>query len=216
DKYYKLMKKAYYAQITHIDYQIGRLVRFLQKNSLYDETLIIFTSDHGEMLGDHHMLKKSVPFNAAIKIPLIIKGSSIKPKVENKLITHIDIMPTILEFLDQKKAHLDGVSILSDEKRDVLVGEHPSDKGWNYIIDGNYKYIWDSIKGQEWIFDFKHDQLEIQNLIGVIDNETLEIMRDKLVNSFKERNLTQFLDGNKLKTGSVLPACDENITNINL
>lgn len=208
DKYYRLMKKAYYAQITHIDYQVGKLVRFLQKNRLYDDTYIIFTSDHGEMLGDHHMLKKSVPFNAATRIPLIVRGSNIKPKLENKLITHIDIMATVLELIGDKNVTLDGINILSAEKRDILVGEHPSNKGWNFIIDGNYKYIWDSVKGEEWLFDFKYDKLEKYNLVNQ-DNETiLKSMRLLLVNSFRKRNLTQFIDGESLKTGSILPDCD--------
>ena len=56
---------GYYACITHLDHQIGRLIQALVEYGIYDNTLILFTSDHGEELCDHHMFRKSRPYQAA-------------------------------------------------------------------------------------------------------------------------------------------------------
>ena len=93
--------RAYYAQIAHIDYQIGRMVYFLRRQKWLANTCIIFLSDHGEMLGDHYQFAKSSPFEGSAKVPLIIRpadGSACRRGSRCELpVTHYDLMPTILQ-----------------------------------------------------------------------------------------------------------------------
>lgn len=210
DKYIRLAKRGYYASITHIDYQVGKLVEYLKQNKLYDETTIIFTSDHGEMLGDHAMFRKATPFRGSIHIPFILKNGIAHNVFDNRLATHIDIMPTVLSSVDQEyntSNHV-GIDLNGPQIREALVGEHPFDKGWNYVVNDKYKYIWDSLSGQEWCFDLKLDISECNNIIDQISEEEQTILRQQLVESFKSRGLKDFIKDNKLKTGKILPAYD--------
>lgn len=65
-------RRAYYACITQVDYQLGRIFGALRENGLFQNTWVIFTSDHGEMLGDHHMSQKNLFFEGSAHVPLLI------------------------------------------------------------------------------------------------------------------------------------------------
>ncbi len=208
DKYYKLMKQAYYGLITHIDYQVGKIIQALRHNKKIDDTLIIFTSDHGEMLGDHHMFRKATPFRGSIHIPLIINGPGIQNGTCDDIVTHIDLKPTILNYIDGHKQAYDGIDMLT-QTRDYLIGEHPFDRGWHFCITANYKYIWDSVSGDEWCFDIKQDVLETTNIVHKIAKSELIKLRKLLIDSFKKRELYQFVEGDTLKIGSKLPAYEK-------
>lgn len=205
-KYYKLMKEAYYASITHIDYQVGRLVEYLLQNKLIHNTLIIFTSDHGEMLGDHNMFRKACPFRGATHVPFIVKGPSVNVHKSNQLITHIDIKPMILNYIDEKHNIYDGIDPLNGDVRKILHGEHPFDRGWHFLITDKYKFIWDSDSGDEWYFDVSKDINEKYELSSVLENHIKEQLRMEMVSSFKERNLHEFIEEGNLKAGSRLRA----------
>ena len=71
---------GYYACITHLDHQIGRLILALVEQELYDDCIFLFTSDHGEELCDHHMFRKSRPYEGSCHIPLLISaGANVLP-----------------------------------------------------------------------------------------------------------------------------------------
>lgn len=105
-------RATYYGLITEVDHHLGRLIKFLKDSDQYDSTLIIFTSDHGEHLGDHYLFSKLGYFDQAYSIPLIIRH----PKTNyinsenndchlseiNVFTESIDIMPTILDWLGAK------------------------------------------------------------------------------------------------------------------
>ncbi len=91
----------YYASISEIDYQVGRMLALLKSKGLYKDTMIIFTSDHGEYLGFHHQLLKSGEmYDPLAKVPLIVKlpGNRNAGSVMDKLVSNIDLGPTILKF----------------------------------------------------------------------------------------------------------------------
>ena len=73
------MQAGYYACVTHLDHQIGRLLQALIENKLYDDTLILFVSDHGELLGDHHLFRKSRAYQGSSRIPFIVSGGAFHP-----------------------------------------------------------------------------------------------------------------------------------------
>ena len=73
------IRRQYCALIKLIDDQVGELLYALRKRDMLDNTVIIFTSDHGEMLGDHGLFQKQVPYEPSIHIPLIVAGPGIEP-----------------------------------------------------------------------------------------------------------------------------------------
>ena len=94
------MRAVYFAMMSEVDDNLGRLFAHLKLEGLWDDTLIVFTSDHGEQLGDHWMLGKSGYFNESYAVPLIIRdpratgGQTVSAFTE-----HVDIMPTLLDAI---------------------------------------------------------------------------------------------------------------------
>ena len=88
----------YYANISLIDRQVGRLIGLLKKKGLYDNTLIVFTADHGEYMGFHHMiLKANYMYDPLVKVPLLIKwpGGRRAGTVSERLVSNLDLAPTL-------------------------------------------------------------------------------------------------------------------------
>ena len=92
----------YYATISQVDHQVGRMVETLKRKGLYDNTLIVFTSDHGEYLGFHHMLLKSGHmYDPLVRVPLLVKwpsgATARRGATSDALVSHPDLAPTILQ-----------------------------------------------------------------------------------------------------------------------
>ncbi len=95
------LRAIYYGMMTEVDDRLGDVFAYLDATGQWDDTLIIFTSDHGEQLGDHHLLGKVGYFDESFRIPLVIKqsGSPRAGQIEDAFTESIDVMPTILEAL---------------------------------------------------------------------------------------------------------------------
>lgn len=174
-------RRAYYAAISHVDEQIGEVINVLKENSQYENTLIIFTSDHGDMMGDHFMWRKCRPYDASTRVPFIIRwpeGIDTKTKrgqTSDKLVELRDILPTFLSIAQvEQPKEMDGLSIfdlLNGQKwRTTLDLEHgqiyEKDNAWVALTDGRYKYIYFTLTGEEQLFDLVNDNHEKINLIG--------------------------------------------------
>ena len=88
--------------ISMVDYEIGRLLDFLEDNGMWDNTIIIFTSDHGDYMGDHHMMTKSpAMYDCLTRVPLIINWPGKIPSniKTDELISNVDVMPTVLSLV---------------------------------------------------------------------------------------------------------------------
>jgi len=176
------MVAAYYAQIELIDDQVGRLLDALEASGQRENTLVIFHSDHGEMLGDHGLRLKGCRFyEGAVHIPLIISwpGRIVQGVVSDALVELTDLTPTILEALGLPiPADMQGISlwpILSGikdpsnhrpfvrcEYHDALARPHASHA--NMIYDGRYKLC--VYHGHEIgeLYDLSSDPQEFHNL----------------------------------------------------
>jgi len=96
------MRAIYFGLITEVDAHIGRLVAWLKETGTYDETLIVVTSDHGEILGDHHHWYKESPYDGSFHIPLIIRDPSRRQAAGQQIdlfTESVDVTPTILNCL---------------------------------------------------------------------------------------------------------------------
>lgn len=97
------MKRNYYGMITMIDDEIGRIIKFLEDNNMRDNTLIIFTSDHGDYMGDHGLYTKSPAlYDCLVRVPLIFNWPKVieKQQIIDEPISVTDIMPTILDLVN--------------------------------------------------------------------------------------------------------------------
>ena len=109
---------TYFGLISEVDHHIGRIIQHLKATGEYDETLIIFTVDHGEMLGDHWLFNKGGYFDASYHIPLIIRdprreADAGRGRIVEQFSELVDIMPTVLDWLEQDiPVQCDGCSLL--------------------------------------------------------------------------------------------------------
>ena len=109
------LRATYYGMIGEVDAQLGRLIAHLKETGQFDETLFIFSSDHGEMLGDHYMLGKSGYFAEAYHIPLVIRmpGGEHGGKTIDRFTESIDVLPTILDAMGEPiPVQTDGSSLM--------------------------------------------------------------------------------------------------------
>ncbi len=89
--------REYFSNVTAVDLFIGQFLDYLEKNNLADNTIVVFSTDHGEMLGSHKLRNKDVPYIEATNIPFLIRWPKmLKPRVDNLILSVPDMMPTLL------------------------------------------------------------------------------------------------------------------------
>ena len=94
----RLMRTYYYAKVSHVDYAVGLVLRALEERELMDNTWIIYSSDHGELLGDHRINQKNVFYEGALNIPLIIRPpKGTQAWAADGLTDHFDICASLLD-----------------------------------------------------------------------------------------------------------------------
>lgn len=167
-------RRKYYGQITNIDYQLGRLFGALKTRGLDDNTTIVFTSDHGELLGDHGVFAKYCFLEGAARVPLIIRpavSTGLKLPDLNGPVMTADIVPTLLETAGIAcPEQADGRSLLNEDSWDrIICGETA---GSAFAVDSEYKYIYYVNGGVEQLFKPENDPDDMHNLInqpGIVD-----------------------------------------------
>jgi arylsulfatase A-like enzyme len=142
---------------------------------LADNTLVIFTSDHGEMLGDHGMHSKVIFYEGSVHVPLLMRfPGRIKPGiVVNEPVSTMDVAPTILDYLGLKAPKTDGISLRpfvegKPVEHDVVSYSLGRNEPNYMILIGNMKLMMakdDKGRGQDAMYDLKDDPLELRNLI---------------------------------------------------
>lgn len=200
---------GYYGLVNHVDDVIGFLMQrcFLHGTPFANQpTYIIFASDHGDMLGDHHLFRKVLPYEGSTHVPLFIAGKNIKLNGQrsDELACLEDIAPTILDMAGVDiPAAVDGRSLLpivqggaAKTKRDLLFGEHSGFGANHWVIRGGHKYIWFSATHEEQLFDLAADPGETKDLSA--DTAALAPFRDLLSDRLKGRTDYTF-DRAKLK-----------------
>lgn len=205
---------GYYACITQVDHQIGRIYEQLGVEGLLNNTLILFVSDHGELLGDHHLMRKSLPYEGSARIPFVLSGPGIpRGGVSSRVVTLADIMPTLLDYAGVAiPDSVNGASVLgmltdSDAPwRDMLHGEHTyhgrgMPESVQFMVSSTDKYIWYSGDGREEYFDLVNDPQECCNLIADSKKAArIAQMRARLVQQLTGREEGYVQDG-QLVTG---------------
>lgn len=167
--------RLYYAMVSQIDAGIGEIMDCLEELKIKDNTVVIFTSDHGDMQGSHGMKNKCLPYEKSCGIPLIISCPQGRKNIESDiLLSSIDLYPTLLDLASlPQKEHLQGKSIanyLLGEKQVVsepVFAEFLCGKNtWKMVRKGDYKLTVDwETKEAIHLFNLKEDPYELNNLI---------------------------------------------------
>ncbi|HEX6971720.1 MAG TPA: sulfatase-like hydrolase/transferase [Limnochordia bacterium] len=163
------MKAAYYACVSFIDYHIGRILNLLRQTGESENTLILFASDHGELLGDYHSFGKRSFLDAAARVPLIAVWPGHFPAgaVCERPVSLVDLMPTCLAAagIDPGPYRLDGSDLreaVAREGGEALVLGQLDRRGRAVYMafDGRWKYVYSAGDRREYLFDLEADPQE--------------------------------------------------------
>jgi arylsulfatase A-like enzyme len=104
----------YWGLVTLVDEAVGRILRALAENGVADRTIVVFTSDHGDMMGSHRLVAKTVMFEEAVKVPLLLRVPGLAGRRVEVPVSQVDLVPTLLELMGQPiPAALEGYSLKS-------------------------------------------------------------------------------------------------------
>ncbi len=205
-------RQAYYASISFMDAQVGKVVDSLDRLGLTDSTVIVFTSDHGYHLGEHGLWQKMSLFEESARVPLLIVAPGIKPGVAKAPVSHIDLFPTLAKLCGVKAPeNLQGQD-LSPMLRDPSLagrnwaitqvsrggGARQAAVTTNVAADGKFYFgyslrtprwrytEWDAGKRGRELYDHDADPKEQTNLAEVVEHaETIRDLSEQIAAAVK-------------------------------
>jgi arylsulfatase A-like enzyme len=158
------MRATYCGLMQEIDDCLGEVFAYLDETKQWDDTMIVFTSDHGEQLGDHHLLGKLGYFDESFRIPLVVRNPNAAPRagtIESALTESVDVMPTILDWLGgEAPRNSDGRSLLP-------------------MVDGNTPADWREFLHYEYDFRDVHYSQPERELGLHMDESSLTVVQDE-------------------------------------
>lgn len=202
---------GYYAAVTAMDHNIGKLIDWLEANNLRENTLIVFTSDNGMNMGHHGVYGKgnaTYPLNMfeeSIKVPFIVShpGNIHQGTVNDNLVSQYDFMPTLLDYVgidNSSAANLPGRSF-ADSLRAVACDSHDHIVVFDeygpvrLVRTKEWKYVHRYSHGPNELYDLKHDPAEQFNLAGHPDWQTVEREMDQCLTEWFSRYVDPKIDG---------------------
>jgi arylsulfatase A-like enzyme len=205
----KKVTSLYNAFVTITDTLIGQLMQNLERAGFGANTLLLFTSDHGDMLGSHGLYNKSQLYEEAVRVPLIMKGPEIEPGVNTEQIVQtIDLMPTILDYcgLTFNESSVDGQSLypILKNKKTSLACNHAFIECTNYKIGiRTPRYTYGVQVDPESLevtddamqfYDLEEDPYQEQNRAGIADPQLQSISKNLKEKVIRWHEETPWLD----------------------
>ncbi len=190
EKTKRYVRHIYYAMIAEVDEMIGEILNEVKRQNLWEETYVIFCSDHGEMCLEHNQFYKMNMFEPSVRVPLIVAGADVKKSHKiSELASLVDIMPTLMDMCERNsKLTFDGKSLLPSAKgeksklNDVVFSEfHDSTipTGTAMIRYDKYKYVvYPGFPSQ--LFDLEEDPWEITD-ISLSQPHIFKEMQEKML-----------------------------------
>jgi arylsulfatase A-like enzyme len=179
---------VYWGFVTMVDAQIGRLLERMEQEKLLDQTLVILTTDHGEMLGQHGLWQKYHAYEEALRVPLIMRAPwLIRPGVRSRAAASlIDVAPTVFAACglpaDPAAQGMDLSFAFAGtepaERRRFLFSEFKPKAAWHGVVDwrlitdNRYKYVWNRDDIDE-LYDLSTDPYELVNLVASPEKRAL-------------------------------------------
>ena len=174
--------RVYDSEVAFVDFHIGRVLRQLKETGLFDDTLIVFTADHGEEFGDHNSYGHTKTlYNELINVPLLIKYDGDSPTgTVHQTVGLIDLFPTLLEYLRIPVAHrISGRSFLKRSESLPVFSETSRWAELRAVVSDGRKVIWDLQRARHALFDLRNDGKERRNVMQQ-QPEMLEAMKRSL------------------------------------
>jgi choline-sulfatase len=177
------IKAYYYATISFVDYQVGKILDALEESGELDNTMILFTSDHGEYLGDYNCFGKRSMHDASSRIPFIVRHPERFEAnvICDKPVSLVDVLPTITSFAgcETDDVELDGVDLVKlvngDCDRSYVFSQFQSGPTGIYMIASReWKYFHSAGENKDYLFDRLNDPLESNNLAGDVAHEQIK------------------------------------------
>jgi arylsulfatase A-like enzyme len=172
-------RRSYAAAISFVDEQMGRVLDALEKRGELENTLILFTADHGDIMGDNLLYRKTYPVEGSVSVPMIVRWpealglNAKRGQVRQELVELRDVLPTFMDGAGLAiPTAVEGKSMLDVLRgkswRDTLDLEHAScyepKDGWVALVGQRYKYIYYTITGEQQLFDLANDPHELYDL----------------------------------------------------
>jgi choline-sulfatase len=196
-------RRAYYGMVTYIDDKVGEIVGELERMKLLDNTVIIITSDHGEMLGEHGMWFKRTFYDPSTKVPLIVSCPArfSGGKIVDDVVSLVDLTATIMQIADVPDAdewlsEMDGASFhtilegVNTEWKNEAISEYYGEGALRPMVSlrqGHYKYV--HVHGHEpLLFDLDQDPLETRNLAMDLEYESAAAQLKARINDLFDFN----------------------------
>ena len=199
----RTMRAAYYSAISFIDYHVGRIIEALGDE--INNTLIVFTSDHGELLGDYNSVGKRCMLDAACRVPLIARFPGVFSEGHrcDTPASLLDIAPTFLEAAGIENRAMSGTSLArvaretsETNEREIISQFQSGPLGVYMILNRTHKYVYSAPDRTEWLFDKVSDPKESRNFAGnPMCAQTLREMRAHLTARFCRDGYTLPLHG---------------------
>lgn len=169
----RIIQRHYYAMVTNLDMAVGRIIDSLHANGLWDDTIVVFTSDHGEYLGDHSLVYKSpTGVDCLLRVPFILRvpGADLPDRVSTPM-SNCDVLPTLASLCDiRPPADIDGIDILplvrEGGKHLAFAQCYDTDRKRNNttVYDERYRFTWYPGSEYEELYDHYQDPDEKNNI----------------------------------------------------
>lgn len=171
-------RSAYFGCVSEIDAVVGRILDEVDAAHAWDNTVVVYTSDHGEMLGDHGLWLKNVLLEGAARVPMILAGDGLpKGKIVESPVMHADLVATLLDLAGAKTGpELRGQSLLGGHLPEAIYAESHSEgncTGSFMIRKGDWKYFYFT-GDKPLLFNLKDDPGEFHNLAGSAEHREIE------------------------------------------
>ena len=153
-----LLRNYYYACVSFVDYQISRMLQVLKDRGLYDNTIIVFSSDHGEMLGDFGTMGKRSMLEGAAHIPLMMKIPGQAHAHRSEVCSLVDIAPTLFNRagISYEQEEFDGVDLFGSSAREEVYSQYSTGAKGTYMVATNRdKLVWSGPYQQYFYFNTK-------------------------------------------------------------
>ena len=168
----RMARRAFYAQCTHIDHQIRTVIGTLREEGLVDDTIVMLTADHGDMLGNHSLWAKGLFYEEAAKIPMLLVPTADQVRemghgiVDDRLANQADVMPTLLELCDIPAPEtVEGLSLVGSRRRDHIVGYMwEGARATRMVRDDRHKLVYYPAGNRLQLFDMETDPDEMRDV----------------------------------------------------
>ena len=179
---HELIRQNYTAMVENIDRWVGIYLDKLRERGELENTLVVFSSDHGEMLGDHNLWGKTQPYQPSVGVPLIVAGPGVKARApSDALVSTLDLSATFLDYAGvSRPADMDSRTLrpyLEDRTQTHREAVSSGLGQWRMVFDGRYKLIQGFTPGHVWpdseastyadpspaplmVFDLENDPME--------------------------------------------------------